>query len=219
MSHANEPTAMTLLGDRLLTSRAARVAKRVVPHLPPRGRVLDVGSGTGHNARRLRATTGLEVVEADVASLAPAGQGPVLFSGTELPFEDRAFDAALLLYVLHYADDAAALLRDTLRVARRVVVIQSTFEGTTRVPERASRASLALRDAFLGRFALRATNALGYTDAPLEPLRPRRFFSRPELRALFEKAGARGVTEVPGAPSLFGLRRELHVLEPRELEK
>lgn len=216
MSQTKNSAAMSMLGDRLLTSRAARVAKRVVPHLPQRGRVLDVGSGTGHNARHLRAMTCLEVVEADVASLAPAGQGPVLFSGTDLPFEDRTFDTALLLYVLHYADDAAALLRDALRVARRIVVIQSTFEETRHVPERASRASLALRDAFLGRFALRATNALGYTDAPLEPLRPRRFYSRPSLRALFESAGAHRITEVPGAPSLFGLRRELHVLEPRE---
>ena len=219
MRPAKNASAVSMLGDRLLTSRAARLVKRVVPHLPPGGRVLDVGSGTGHNARGLRAATGLEVVEADVASLAPSGQGPILFSGTDLPFEDHAFDAALLLYVLHYAEDAATLLRDTLRVARRVVVIQSTFEGTTHLPERASRASLGLRDAFLGRFALRATNALGYTDAPLEPLRPRRFYSRPGLRALFESAGARSVTESPGAPSQFGLRRELHVLERRGSEK
>lgn len=219
MTSTGASSLVSALGDLLLDSRAARVTKRIVPHLPPRGRVLDVGSGTGHNARGLRAATGLEVVEADVASLAPAGQGPIVFSGTDLPFEDHAFDAALLLYVLHYAEDATALLRDTLRVARRVVVIQSTFEGTRHVPGRASRASLALRDAFLGRFALRATNALGYTEAPLEPLRPRRFYSRPGLRALFESAGAHRVTEVPGTPSPFGLRRELHVLERRESVK
>lgn len=219
MTSAGGSSFVSVLGDRLLDARAARVTKRIVPYLPARGRVLDVGSGTGHNARRLRAATGLEVVEADVASLAPEGEGPVLFAGTDLPFEDHAFDAALLLYVLHYAEDATALLRDTLRVARRVVVIQSTFEGTRHVPERASRASLALRDAFLGRFALRATNALGYTEAPLEPLEPRRFFSRPALRTLFESAGASPLDEVPGAPSSFGLRRELHVLERRRTVK
>jgi SAM-dependent methyltransferase len=219
MSPASASSLVSWLGDRLLDSRAARVTKRIVPHLPRRGRVLDVGSGTGHNARVLRAETGLEVVEADVVSLAPEGRGPVLFSGTDLPFAEHAFEAALLLYVLHYADDAAALLRDALRVARRVVVIQSTFEGTRHLPERASRMSLELRDAFMGRFALRATNALGYTDAPIEPLRPRRFFSRAELHALFRSAGAREVTNEPGARSRFGLRRELHVLERREAEK
>jgi SAM-dependent methyltransferase len=208
-------SAVTAIGDWLLASRASRITKRVLPYLPERGRVLDVGSGTGHNARGLRAATRLVVVEADVASLAPEGHGPVLFSGTDLPFANQTFDAALLLYVLHYADDSAALLRDTLRVARRVVVIQSTFEATAHVSEQVSRASLALRDAFLGRFALRATNALGYTDAPLEPLEPRRFFSRPALRALFDDAGARAVLEAPGPRSAVGLRRELHVIERR----
>ena len=40
---------------RRLRRRASHLAGRVAPHLPMGATVLDIGSGTGHNAEALRA--------------------------------------------------------------------------------------------------------------------------------------------------------------------
>jgi len=46
-----------------------------------------------------------------------------LFDGRELPFADASFDIVLLLFVLHHAEDARAVLREATRVCRRHVIV------------------------------------------------------------------------------------------------
>src|SRR6185436_20213782 len=53
----------------VLQSRAAGLARPLLPHLPPSGRVLDLGSGTGHTVQALRRYTSLSFVEADVVNM------------------------------------------------------------------------------------------------------------------------------------------------------
>ena len=48
-----------------------------------------------------------------------------LYDGKRLPFEDDSFDAVLLMFVLHHAEDAGAVLREARRVSRdRVIVLE-----------------------------------------------------------------------------------------------
>ena len=98
---------------RQMRRRARRLAERFAPHLATGATVLDVGSGTGHNAEALRIFGVRTCAEADVVDFHVVGDGPVVFDGTRLPFDDRAFDSCLLVFVLSYVDDPTALLRET----------------------------------------------------------------------------------------------------------
>src|SRR5262249_3280014 len=85
---------------------------------------LDVATGGGHVARRLR-EAGLEVVSADPA---PGMQPDVICSAEELPFADGSFDGvAGRVAAPHFADPAAAV-REMARVsADRVLIVDTLY--------------------------------------------------------------------------------------------
>jgi SAM-dependent methyltransferase len=89
---------------------------------------LDVGSGGGHVARRLR-EAGLEVVTADPA---PGMQADVLAPAEDLPFADRSFDVVACRAAAHHFDDVAAGIREMARVAAdRVLLVDNLYMGET----------------------------------------------------------------------------------------
>ena len=193
---------------RRLRRRAGHLAGRIAPHLPAGATVLDIGSGTGHNAEALRTRGAHTCVEADVVDFHVVGGGPVLFDGARLPFADRVFDACLLVFVLSYSDDPAALLREAGRVAsRRVLVLQSCPRG------RAGRIALRLRSWVQGRVAFRLCATLRLIPPSPIPLRSRRLLSREQVSELADEAGMK-LTQVVSEPGLLGLvSRDLFVLE------
>ncbi len=170
--------------------------------------MLDIGSGTGHNAEALRARGASTCVEADVVDFHVVGVGAVLFDGARLPFADRVFDACLLAFVLRYPDDPAALLREAGRVAsRRVLVLQSSPRG------RAGRIALRLRSWVQGPVAFRLCATLRLIPPSRAPLRPRRMLSRERIGELAGEAGLK-LSRVVSEPGLLGLvSRDLFVLE------
>ena len=87
---------------------------------------LDVGSGGGHVARRLR-EAGLEVVTADPA---PGMQADVQASAEHLPFADGSFDVVATRVAAHHFADVAAAVGEMARVAAdRVLVVDNLFMG------------------------------------------------------------------------------------------
>jgi SAM-dependent methyltransferase len=87
---------------------------------------LDVGSGGGHVARRLR-EAGLEVVTADPA---PGMQADVLAPAEDLPFADRSFDVVACRVAAHHFADVAAGIREMARVAAdRVLLVDNLYMG------------------------------------------------------------------------------------------
>ena len=191
-----------------LRRRAGHLAARIAPHLPTEATVLDIGSGTGHNAEALRARGARICVEVDVVDFHVVGGGPVLFDGARLPFADRDFEACLLAFVLSYTDDPAVLLREAGRVAsRRVLVLQSSPRG------RAGRLALRLRGWVQGRLAFRICATLRLIPLAPAPLRPRRLLAREQVGDLADEAGLR-LAWVVAEPGLLGLvSRDLLVLE------
>ena len=87
---------------------------------------LDVATGGGHVARRLR-EAGLKVVTTDAA---PGMQPDVVARGEELPFADGSFDVVVSRLAAHHFGDVRAALQEMARVAAgTVIVVDNTFGG------------------------------------------------------------------------------------------
>jgi len=108
------------------------VKKKVQPflsYLNGSDKILDIGSGNGLVAHALR-ESGYDVTPLDVADLSyNESVKPVVYDGREMPFEDKKFDVALLLTVLHHIDQPDEVLREACRVARRVIIIEDIYEN------------------------------------------------------------------------------------------
>jgi SAM-dependent methyltransferase len=87
---------------------------------------LDVATGGGHVARRLR-EAGVEVTTLDPA----AGMQPdVVAPAEQLPFADGSFDLVVSRLGAHHFSDVRAAMREMARVAAKaVVVVDNTFGG------------------------------------------------------------------------------------------
>ena len=191
---------------RVAASRARGLAQRLSPHLPSCGRILDLGSGTGHNARAFREVSHLRFVEADVADIHAVGPGPTLFDGVRLPFSDNAFQGAIVCFVLQYAAQPDRLLFELHRVtAGPAVLVQSTYAGVLALTR------LRLREALTGRWAHAVARWAGFVSPHKMRLNPRRHWTRAELRSLIEGAGFRVVRWEPETRGR--LSRDLFVLE------
>ena len=86
--------------------------------------VLDVATGGGHVARRLR-EAGATVVTVDPA---PGMKADTTAPAEALPFADDSFDAVACRVAAHHFHDVIAAVREMARVAKhRVVICDNTF--------------------------------------------------------------------------------------------
>jgi SAM-dependent methyltransferase len=87
---------------------------------------LDVATGGGHVARRLR-EAGLEVVSCDPA---PGMRPDVICRAEELPFAGGSFDVVASRVAAHHFEDVRAAVAELARVAReRVLVVDNLYAG------------------------------------------------------------------------------------------
>lgn len=112
--------------ERWGIDRRARVlARQLATRLPSGGRILDVGTGSGTLARLVQLSRReLHIVGVDVWLARRPLLPTALFDGWRLPFPDGSFDAAMLVDVLHHADNARALLGEVVRVSPSVILIK-----------------------------------------------------------------------------------------------
>ncbi|MFN2470324.1 MAG: class I SAM-dependent methyltransferase [Gaiellaceae bacterium] len=92
---------------------------------------IDVATGGGHVARRLR-EAGLEVVSADPA---PGMHADVFCYAENLPFAARSFDGVVTRIAPHHFSDVAAAVGELARVARKVVIVEDTLYASDTVEE------------------------------------------------------------------------------------
>ena len=92
---------------------------------------LDVATGGGHVARRLR-EAGLEVVTTDAA---PGMRPDVTCPAEHLPFADSSFDVVTCRTAAHHFADVRAAVREMARVAGDRVLVVDTVNMGDRVEE------------------------------------------------------------------------------------
>jgi SAM-dependent methyltransferase len=97
----------------------------------PEVKVLDVATGGGHVARRLR-EEGCTVVTVDPA---PGMQPDVVAPAEKLPFEDGAFDVVTCRIAAHHFQDVRKAIAEMARVTQRLVVIEDNVFTDDRVEE------------------------------------------------------------------------------------
>lgn len=182
MSSPNAKASYTLWDRaRIALHRRASHQHRVevllgtlAPRVPLGGSLLDVGCGDLRLAAGLKRERGLQrCVGADIWPLRqPPPEGleyRQIASGAALPFGGAEFDAVTLVDTLHHAEEPGHLLREALRVGRRVLVKDHFEHG------RVSRALLQLLD-YLGNRAY---------GVPI----PGRYFTPGSFATLVEQAG------------------------------
>jgi SAM-dependent methyltransferase len=145
--------------------------------------VLDVATGGGHVARRLR-EAGCEVVTCDSA---PGMQPDVICRAEDLPFADGSFDVVTCRIAVHHFEDPAPALRELARVARELVLVaDNLFVGEA--GEEADR----LRDpTHVRNYSEDEWRGL-FAQAGLEVEDFEREDKRVELEAWLERAGCTG---------------------------
>ena len=85
---------------------------------------LDVATGGGHVARRLR-EAGVNVVTVDSA---PGMQPDVVSRSEDIPFADESFDVVVCRVAAHHFDDVPKAMSEMARVSRdRVIVVDNLF--------------------------------------------------------------------------------------------
>jgi SAM-dependent methyltransferase len=105
--------------------REGRDLDQIVEWSAGAANALDVATGGGHVARRLR-EAGLNVVTTDAA---PGMQPDVVCRGEELPFADGSFDVVACRVAIHHFDDPALAIKEMVRVSRRLVLISDNLHG------------------------------------------------------------------------------------------
>jgi SAM-dependent methyltransferase len=84
---------------------------------------LDVATGGGHVARRLR-ELGAQVVTADPA---PGMKADVLCFAEDIPFADSSFDVVVTRIAPHHFADIGKAVEEMARVAKRLVVVEDSL--------------------------------------------------------------------------------------------
>ena len=115
------------------THREGLDLERLVEGVGARARlaILDVGTGGGHVARRLRELA-CDVVTCDPS---PGMRPDVVCRGEELPFADASFDVVVTRLAPHHFADVAAAVSEMGRVTRDLVLVADTLYLSDAVEE------------------------------------------------------------------------------------
>lgn len=104
---------------RRKVGRAYDMALEIARILKPGSSVLDVGCGSGFIAHHLKGLLNSRVVGLDVGQATSARINFAGYDGRHFPIFNNTFDAVLLCYVLHHAQDARLVLEEARRVLRK----------------------------------------------------------------------------------------------------
>lgn len=108
--------------------RVDRISSLIAGNLGNCRKVLDIGCGDGNISSIVRAKRkGTEITGIEIKVRQPTYIPVIPFDGSDIPFADDFFDAAILVDVLHHTLHPETLLREAKRVSRKCVFIKDHF--------------------------------------------------------------------------------------------
>lgn len=108
-------------------NRAEKVFKQISPYLKKPEKILDVGCGSCFISKKL-IENGFSVTSLDVENKSSFEEiKPVIYQGRKMPFKDKSFNSALLLMVLHHVKYPELVLKESMRVAKELIIIEDIY--------------------------------------------------------------------------------------------
>jgi len=93
-------------------------------------KILDLGCGSGIAGDYFKKFFKAEVFGVDIKNNRVVDLPFKKIDGKNLPFDDNSFDAVLICYVLHHAEDPIAVLKEARRVGKeRIVIYEDMADG------------------------------------------------------------------------------------------
>lgn len=92
-------------------------------------KILDLGCGSGIAGKEFQKFFKAEVTGVDIKDNRIVDISFQIIDGKNLPFPEKSFDTVLINYVLHHSNDPASLLKETKRVAKKIIVYEDLPEG------------------------------------------------------------------------------------------
>lgn len=92
-------------------------------------KILDVGVGAGSMAKVIK-NRGFDVIGIDVTntSLYPEIV-PIIYDGENFPLKSDSCNTGLLICVLHHCKNPMKVLEETMRLCKRVIIIEDTYRN------------------------------------------------------------------------------------------
>jgi len=109
--------------------RAEKWMRRIEEYLPKNGRILDIGCGMCAMSKvmcKKHQVTSLDVKNKSFVK----DIKPILYDGKRMPFEEKSFDAALVMFILHHTKHQKQVLEEAKRVSKRIIVMEDIFKST-----------------------------------------------------------------------------------------
>ena len=117
---------LTFLG---WTIDAKRKLRWLENHLKYLDHHIEIGSGPGSVLSVMRkenySVDGLDIADNSYRE----DLRPIVYDGKTMPIPNQSYDTALLLTVLHHTQDPDAVLREAMRVAKKIVIIEDVYDS------------------------------------------------------------------------------------------
>ena len=116
----------------VMDRRVSKIASHMAELIPEDViSLLDVGAGTGEIAQAICKMRPELIISGVDIKTRPKTFIPVVdYDGNQLPFDDNAFDAVMIIDVLHHCNDPIAMLKEFSRVSKKWVLIKDHISET-----------------------------------------------------------------------------------------
>ncbi|OGZ17386.1 MAG: hypothetical protein A2Z78_01290 [Candidatus Nealsonbacteria bacterium RBG_13_36_15] len=105
-------------------------------------KIIDIGGGGGWISQELQKRKNTKNTLLDVIDLNQTDLPLIIYDGENMPFEDNAFDTALLICVLHHCQNPDEVLKEAKRIVRNKIIIIENISTS-----RFDRITLCIKDA------------------------------------------------------------------------
>lgn len=117
------------LVERLTRFRTVETVNKFDSFLNKEDRILDLGSGLCALVHEM-IVRGFDMTPVDVSNISLYPDiVPQIYDGINLPFKDNSFDAVTVITVIHHTPDPEVILKECMRVGKRIVIVEDTYNN------------------------------------------------------------------------------------------